>query len=398
MKTIAIGKIGKSIQFKRSRWGTATGGQMEPPLFYSTIANLNPQNTYVLVGKSDFSKLSDEERKDWFKYDNVIDLWDGFSFKNYEGNVEEYPLKVLREKNITVDYGLFYSGGGALGCTLHNKLLTRKGDRFAKPLQSSNYYAGPIVHFLNETKIPWISLAPDDRFVPMKINDLLNPEKYVLGLVNKTCKVERVKDFDNLDVLVEHEVKSIYSGIETVFLLNNKLNEPEEKTEKFVIFHNQAGDINKVPIIKEYFFDNDLEVKIYGTWKDEVYASNDSYKGPLRFEDLQELLPKVKYTFMIPNSNDVRSMKFWEAIHNGIIPFMYEEYDTSKIYNKLGLPNFIRVYSPEELKEKVEFLEENPGHYEALIDNLRKMLKPGYYNGEYINNEVNKAAKIIGVE
>lgn len=397
MSIVAIGKIGKSIQFNRGRWGTATGGQMEPPYIFSTIANLNPQNTYVLVGRSDYSRLKKEQIDEWFEHNNIIDLWEGYNSKKH--NNETYAYDKALQLNLKFDYGLFISGNAG-GCSLKNKIYKRTNENeFAKPLMSVNNYAGPITHFLNETKIPWISLAPDDKFIPAKMNDLLNVEKHILAYSNKEFKVKRLESFENKDKYIEYNVKSVYSGIEASILLDKKIPryDGREKTKKMVIFHNQAGGLNKLPILKDYFFDNDLEVEIYGTWDEEVYKSNDSFKGPLRYEKLQEMLPSIKYTFIIPARKDVRSMKLWECLQHGIIPFLHKDYDSSRIYTDLGFPDILRIESPEDLKQTIKLLEENEDLYRNIFNDLQKMLKPEYYTGEHLNKQINKTLKMLEV-
>lgn len=48
-------------------------GNNEPATLFSAIANKHPENTYVLIGKSDFSRCNKEYIDYWFKHGNVID-------------------------------------------------------------------------------------------------------------------------------------------------------------------------------------------------------------------------------------------------------------------------------------------------------------------------------------
>ena len=63
---IAIGKFGRSISFNENNWG-AIGGDNEPPSLFLKLAELNPNNTYYLIGKSNFRRMDDNFKN---KYKN----------------------------------------------------------------------------------------------------------------------------------------------------------------------------------------------------------------------------------------------------------------------------------------------------------------------------------------
>ena len=98
---------------------------------------------------------------------------------------------------------------------------------------------------------------------------------------------------------------------------------------------------------------------------------------------LSNYLKDVKYTFIIPIQKGWVTAKFWEMINYGIIPFMHPYYDQQK---HIPCPDFLRVNSPEELLEKINYLEDNPEEYKKLLNELSLMLKDEYYDGTFINN------------
>ena len=58
MANIAIARLGKAIRFRRKDIGTyAATGAGEARTLFLTLAKLNPQNTYYIIGKSDYSRL-----------------------------------------------------------------------------------------------------------------------------------------------------------------------------------------------------------------------------------------------------------------------------------------------------------------------------------------------------
>ena len=109
------------------------------------------------------------------------------------------------------------------------------------------------------------------------------------------------------------------------------------------------------------------------------------FKGPKKFNDLQQMLPRVKYTFCIPIKKGWVTAKFWEMAHYGIIPFLHPTYDEQ---DSLKVPDFIRVKDSQDLFNKIKFLEEKPRAYQELRDLLDGLLKDEYYNGSYLNDKI----------
>jgi phosphoglycolate phosphatase-like HAD superfamily hydrolase len=69
--------------------------------------------------------------------------------------------------------------------------------------------------------------------------------------------------------------------------------------------------------------------------------------------------------------------KYAEMLHYGIIPFLHPSYDTQ--FNVFPEGHFIRCKSPEDLKKKIDFLNENPEQYKKLFYSLQeKYLKDSY--------------------
>ena len=78
MKNIGFGKIGKSVKFKRNRF-SPIGGDNEPSTVLIALANNNPDKTFYIIGRSDFSTLNESESLELFPFDNVIDIWKGIN-------------------------------------------------------------------------------------------------------------------------------------------------------------------------------------------------------------------------------------------------------------------------------------------------------------------------------
>lgn len=383
---IAIGKFGKSVKFNNKTWG-ATGGANEAPVFYESFAKLNPNDKFYLIGRNDFSRLPKKERERINPHNNIIDPWKHFDKKKH--NPLTFLSEYMKENNIKLDCGVLYSG--SVGRVNVPGIVKKKNGGYYNVIETYKNYAAPMITFLNESNLPYITISPDPRYVPLQADDLLNTEKISMTMFNEDRVVKKMKSFEEQDVFVEKMVKCKYTDIVSIYLMDFEYNNTidfSQKTNKFVIFHNESkhgNDLNRGKILTEYLLDQFEDVEIYGKW-DEKWSEKDSrFKVPLKFNELQEMLPSVKYTFMIPIMKNITSMKYWECLNFGIIPFMHPLYDG---FNHLDCPDFIRIKDKQDLLNKVNFLENNPDEYEKLVVTLKNLLTPEHYNGKLVNKQV----------
>ena len=87
---IAIGKIGKSIKFGPEEKGTGkkamTAGSIDARIIFQTLIKFNPQDTFYLIGRSNFSRLKPEVRKKVDPHGNVVDVSNnGFPSESSDG-------------------------------------------------------------------------------------------------------------------------------------------------------------------------------------------------------------------------------------------------------------------------------------------------------------------------
>jgi len=60
MKNIGFAKIGKSVKFRSNRY-SPVGGDNEASCTIRAVANNNPDKTFYILGRSDYSTLTDSE-------------------------------------------------------------------------------------------------------------------------------------------------------------------------------------------------------------------------------------------------------------------------------------------------------------------------------------------------
>lgn len=387
MLNIAIGKFGKSIKFKSSTWG-AIGGDNEAPIFYETLAKYNPDIKFYIIGKTDFHRLPEEMKKKIAPNNNLISIWE--EFDKEKDNSITFISDYFKRHNIKIDCGIFYSGPVS-AVNIPGVIKKKNSDEYVtKILEVFKNYAAPIIHYLNESKIKYFTITPDPRYHPIGAMDLLNVAKFSLSQYNDVGYVNRVQSFENQE-LVKESVECRYSGMETVYLIGKEKVDittyPKNKKMMIVLNEGGNGGLSRGPLLKEYILDNFDDIEIYGKWSEKWYKDS-RFKGPKKFNELQELLPNVKYTFIIPIQKGWVTAKFWEMIHHGVIPFLHPYYDQQK---HLPCPEFLRVSSPQELLEKINILENDKSKYKEILSQLNDALKPEYYDGSYINKVVMNA-------
>jgi hypothetical protein len=79
-------------------------------------------------------------------------------------------------------------------------------------------------------------------------------------------------------------------------------------------------------------------------------------------------------------------------LYYGIVPFWCKnEYDTSNIYS--DFPEYLKVTSPEEMWDKINFLEANPEEYNKIRNELFALLDDKYFNSDFVLDEIEKVIK-----
>jgi hypothetical protein len=395
-KTYLCGKIGKSVKFNPRTW-TGLGGDCETPELFRKMAVLNPADTFIIIGRNDV----DTHRIELNLPPNLVNV---YSDATKDERLDVNYL-VDRLKNIKVD-GCFLVAGPVGNINVPNKswkrLPLKDGIKeYAKSLYVFENYVAPIYTYLDETNTPWVLLANDPRYTEQG-NDLINQPKKVLSQFDETIKM---KTFDNWvdQNYVWNNIPAVYAGMEKMFLIDKKIPETFNKTKKFMVVLNEGnnGVTSRYAELKKYVLDYIDDVEIYGKWDEETVKDDSRFKGSVKFNELQEMLPAVKYSFMISIKDGWVTMKIWELIAHGIIPFMHPNYDTQK---HCKVPDFIRISSPSELHEKIEQLEADPELYKKILDECLAAITDGDLSGDTISKmilsetpAVNKSGEEFGI-
>ena len=402
VKKVGFFKLGKAIKFNENSWG-AIGGDCEPKQLINSIAKRNPNIDYWLLSPNDLGRVRAKEKP-------AVQSLFGPPVETESAapsNVKEFHSTMTDRKSsdeaaqiikdLDLDFIFFYTGPSST-VNIPDYINKVDGTGRVKSLDFFKYYAAPIIKAMNELekKVPIVGLLVDNRYILAckDWNDNNRPTYYLAQ--NTFTKTEEffcnppLRDIDTIESTYE------YSGIETVFLLDKKRYDTDElfemkKTNSFMMLQNQgkgSGGMDRWDPVRDYIVKNDIETDIYGKWDDNLKEEYPKwFKGEKRIESMTDELLATKYTFCVPIKEGMVTSKYAEMLHYGIIPFLHPSYDTD--FNVFPDGHFIRCKSPEDLKKKVQFLNDNPDHYKKLFYNLQeKYLKDSYYTGEHVDNKI----------
>jgi len=397
---VVFGKYGKSLLFSQSSWGIV-GGDQEGPALLSTLAQMNPNINFYILGRSDWNKLPEALKQKINVNNNIIDMWENWT---RDKAVEyDWPLKYMEEHNIKFDYGIFISG--LVGnCNMPDSVLRLDGTgEVAKAIEMTQKYTGPIIKFINATNIPYSELGEDPRYFPCKARDLFYPPKYIMSTrdVPKHFKVRYVKEYLSERVYEEY-MPIVFRDINKMFLASEpdrRLKEPGKRTNLISVYANhtavEGNRRQKFPKIKEYVLDNFEGSTLYGKWDfDYKYVKDDiiHYKDRIfntPMIDLGEQMLNTKYTFMITANPYWPSSKYYKHLLFGIIPFFHPFAQSEYTPN----PDFLNIKSAKEFKEKIEYLESDEKRYLDLWYECQSVFKDEHFSGHHFNNIILKEIK-----
>lgn len=405
---IFIGKIGKSVLFNPSSWGV-TGGDNEAPKYYENLFHRNPQHTFYFLGANDFARLPLADQQRINKHKNVVNIWGGFAAwrkANPDISARLSNIKFLEQwvktNQIKFDCGVLFAGPTGTSNVEGKTTRMKNPSEMSKPLEMLCRYVAPLVSFLNDTELPYALIVNDPRYFPSNARDWFHRPAVVLSQYEEDAITVSKVAYNSADT-VKKTVKTTYSAMETIFLIGlerggSAASKPipstldsffddapvlveGEKDINFLIVLNE-GRPSRYKLLKQAILNDVKDVSIYGKWEPETIGKDERFKGSLGFHELQQMLPRVKYTYCIPIKKGWVTSKFWEMAHYGIIPFLHPTYDEQ---NHLKAPPFLTVKNSKELFDKIKFLEDNPEAYETLRKNIDGMLKDEFYDGERLN-------------
>lgn len=387
MKNIGFGKLGKSVKFMRNKY-SPIGGDNEASCTLRAMANLNPDKTFYIIGRTDYGYLNEAEQHDIFPYNNVVDVWNKRSIgpEHYNQDYYDHVKNYLKDNNIELDYTVLMVGQVG-SVTIPDKIIkVNDPNGISTVLDMTKGYTTGITSWLNECKPKYVEIVNDPRYVMNQARDIFHLPEMSLGQYDYEYISNRINSYED-QTRTPTPVKSVYAGMETAFCLDydHSTDINRNRNTDFMIVLNE-GKPSRYKLLKEWILDHNKDVDIYGKWSDEIMEGDTRFKGSVKIDALQDKLQDVKFTFIIPIKKGWVTSKYIEMIHAGVIPFLHPTYDEQK---HTAIPDFLRVKSPEQLAERIQMLKDDPAKYNHLLELLQKtILKPEYYDGTFLNNKI----------
>lgn len=401
-KNIVIGRLGLTIKFTGIKIGTQTACDTDR-MIYSLLSQMNPDFNFYFIGPTDLAKLTEEEYDEIFPNHNVFSAYDNSIRKS---NNYDLILKYFNDRNIHIDFALINTGGSAPACIPN--FYPRNDGSPRNPLRSQKIYMAPYIYTLNKLGCPVYCMADDARNILLNFRDLYNRERKVFTQANHKLNTITHITSDTDFTLKSDVIDCIYSRIERIDLigmpdnwqdridLNRKLKSPKESHIIVISHGNGTNKINSNYTVKdkrfngykEYIIDNFTDTiysktKVYGKWSSNIYE-----EYPNNFEDkpmiqLNDILKDARYSLVYSQIKNFVTVKPWEMIANGIIPFIHPDYDPEHV---LGLPEYVYLKDAEDFKNKVIELDNNDELYLNVINDCLKCITKEDRNGTFINN------------
>ena len=365
--------------------------------YFIALAQIFPNVEFYLLSKSDMRRL-DTEWKLQNIPSNIIDVW---ADKMPDVEVWEQPFEFLKRKDIKLDYCLILSGPTPNSSIPNYSLGILDPTKYNTPIQMGINYVAPIAYFLNTSLTPYAEIGEDPRYIPSNGQDIIHKASRFLTSRNLAKDTEENEKHHKVKAIgAPYTAERFYFNFDLenfkadkFFLMNEdpskNLQVSGDRTDRMAIYSNGIstnGGIKKYPIMKEYFVDNlpKKDWMCYGRWKDEDLADED-YKDNFddtAMIDLIDQMYNCRYTFMIAIKKGWPSSKLYKMITFGIIPFIHKDWDTDGMI--ADLPAYLRVDSPEDLKMKMDELDNDPVKYREIWEACQAMLKPDLYSGKTV--------------
>ena len=413
-KNILIGKVGKSVKFKNLDIRTGDDAIM---IFYSTIAKMNPEYNFFWVGPNQMNRLSDDEYDYIFPNGNVHSAY-GSDYDD-EAHHPFYPiLKYFEDNNIKPDFALFLCGMCS-AINVPNFLTSAKTGEYVKILNAFKNYCGPYVYTLNQLGLPFYLISEDARYITVNASDLYNRERIVFTQTNNSFEpIPHIKSETDWDKITE-PIKCVYAGVERIFMMgldkdwksNIDLERKINATgEKLIVIQNgcgqkepnraNGGKSSRLPEIKKYIVDGLAGTeysnsKVYGIWDEKTYEKYPQIQDK-KLVEVEDEVADAKYSLVYSILPGFVTVKAWEMIIKGLVPFIHPDYDKDRL---LGLPEYVYLKSPEDLVNKMRELDANPEKYKALWEELFACISDDDLSGKRMNNFIfGEIAKDLGFD
>lgn len=407
---IGYGKVGRSMPLSLAKCGTL-GGDVEMAAVVKTLAERNPEHTFVLIGRNDGSRPEDvglppNVENPWIEWaPRLAEEKSRRGVKHGNLSVEDHMTLGSIYDDITLDTITSLDGivlwAGQHGTTNAPIPSVREPGRLTKPHDWSAHYCSYLLRGVNAWRSvdPWnreeVWLNADPRNY-LKMRDLMWPLRHpVLAQYNYTHNIKHHRYSARgisprwleagaraLDEQTwQSQVQVTYSRLEVNGLVPGSpfgnlisYDETWEDRGQFGLFINEArryvaNSKSRLTALREWVLPLEPDW-IHGTWSAESQEKLGRVITPAPWEQYYPRLHSVRCTLTTPSSGSGwATTKPWEAFAAGTVCFFHPLYDDQD--NILGdanvlLRDWLRVTTPDELRARVNHLNSAAGRDDWL--------------------------------
>ena len=366
------------------------GGFDVAALMLLNIVKEYPQHTFYYIGSNDISEFEN-------KPSNLIDIETPIKDINRKcKGLEKYEVAInyCKDNDLTFDFALYWYCRFTNLAKYKDGYISSKGT--PRKLRQCEKCLSHIMAVPKEFNIPVYYMIDDVTELKQIPYDMDKPAA-IWTQCNGTTTYQHYTSPDN-PVREKIQFPISYKPIERLWLLGkNKVDwRGYNKTNEFIVTCNAPSDqtLDKFFYIKKWVLDLFDNATIYGRWTctkamaTEISKNNASHRFVERgMCEMEDLMFNTKYTIVIPPSKkypEFVTQKVYSMLYYGIIPFWCKyDYDKDNLHDEF--PDFIKVETPEELIEKINYLNNNPEEYKKLLYQLYDLLQDKYFDNRIIH-------------
>jgi hypothetical protein len=421
---VGYAKLGRSWQLDADKASTV-GGDIDVVRLLKFLANEHPEHEFTLIGRN-----SGQVPQELGYPSNVINPWTEWK-KEWEmptdpllaDTVVERFRRISGNYHETLDGIVVWAGQHGSANSLIPMIgsdwieppvwpeITRgKGERLATPQFAFMNYCYWLLDMISRwreldlQKNEEVWLCPDPRNY-LKCRELRWPLRYpVMGQYKmiRQHKSERYGRFDGLESFTGHREQSVwvddvryeYSGIELTALPQpDKImvaTRPRAYPFGMIINENRKGVRNqRLDVMQRWVTPFFKRCPIYGEWTVESQVEMGRRIDTVPYTSLQDAMASFTCTFTTPASGTGwATSKPWECFAAGIVCFFHPEYDTQGHILPATLPqmlrasddiamlsNFLRVETPEQLRDRVQSVQNDVELWKKLVTLQRTLFE-----------------------
>lgn len=242
-----------------------------------------------------------------------------------------------------------------------------------------------VVREIDEIKRIFNNQQPQYQFV----TDLKIVERNGIALegvdLKEVSQSKRVGTYGELEKLFLFDTQEQQDNVRDVIA---------KKDLGLVYCGNERGG-SRNDLVKSYLLSQEIPIKIYGKWEDLEVVLSPNFRGPIDFSKVPQLLKRALYGLCISDlsyrKNSFVTPRYFEYTTQDVVAFCDESYDKDELLISSG--NFRVVKSPQELVDKIRFLEENPHYHERFLQEQRNEITPQMRSGKY---QLQKLNEVLG--